>query len=106
VLVLLDECVPESLRPQFVRHEAQTVRFRGWKGLSNGASIERAVDAGFAAIVTADKLLHPERKVRLAGLRVIVLPTNRLARLQAAGPAIEAAIESAAAGAVVELALA
>ncbi len=105
MLVLLDECVPESLRPAFRRHAAQTVRFRGWKGVSNGALIARAAEAGFGAIVTADQLLYPEQKVRIAGLRVVVLPTNRLSRLLACVPEIENAIDAASPGAVVTLAL-
>lgn len=105
MLVLLDECVPESLRPAFRRHEAQTVRFRGWKGVSNGALIARAIEAGFGAIVTADQLLYPEQKIQLTELRIVVLPTNRLSRLLDCVPEIENAIDAALPGTVAILAL-
>lgn len=96
--VLPDECVPEVLRTKFERHEVETVRFRGWKGETNGRPISLALEAGFHAIVTADRFLYPDHKVRAAGLRVIVLTTNRLRLLTEAVPAIENLINSTPAG--------
>jgi len=94
VRVLLDECVPEILRTKFVRHDVETVRFRGWKGETNGRLIALALEAGFHAIVTADRFLYPDHKVSAAGLRVIVLTTNRLRLLAEAVPAIEELIDT------------
>ena len=34
--VLLDECVPRTLREQLVGHEVETVAESGWAGAKNG----------------------------------------------------------------------
>ncbi|MCM0020319.1 MAG: hypothetical protein NBV67_10025 [Tagaea sp.] len=96
--------MPESLRLGFVRSEVETVDFRGWKGTTNGELLARAVQAGFEAIVTADRLLYPQNAVALSGLRLIVLPTNRLRVLQGRIAEIEDALFSTPPGRVKELA--
>jgi hypothetical protein len=102
--VLLDECVPEALRRGFVRCAVETVGFRGWKGTTNGELLARAAQAGFEAIVTADRLLYPQNSVALSGIRVIVLPTNRLRVLQSRIAEIEEALFSTPPGRVAEIA--
>lgn len=102
--VLLDECVPESLRLGFVRSVVETVGFRGWKGTTNGELLARAAQAGFDAIVTADRRPYPENAVALAGIRVIVLPANRLRVLQGRIAEIEDALFTTPPGGVKELA--
>lgn len=101
--VLLDECVPEILRTKFERHDVETVRFRGWKGETNGRLIALALEAGFHVIVTADRFIYPDHKVKAAGLRVIVLTTNRLRLLAEAVPAIEKLIDTTPAGTIAVL---
>lgn len=102
--VLLDECVPEALRLGFTQCTVETVGFRGWKGITNGELLARATQAGFEAIVTADRLLYPQNAVALAGIRVIVLPTNRLRVLQGRIAEIEETLLSTPPGRVAELA--
>jgi predicted nuclease of predicted toxin-antitoxin system len=37
--------------------QAQTTDARGWKGLTNGALVEAAVQAGFSCVLTRDRLV-------------------------------------------------
>ena len=53
----------------------------GWAGTQNGALLRRAVEDGFAVLVTMDgRMLHQQNIGRLA-LAIVALraPTNRLA---------------------------
>lgn len=59
---------------------------------------------GFEALVTADRFLYPANKVAATGIRVIVLPTNRLRVLQGRIGEIENALFSTPPGGVKELA--
>jgi predicted nuclease of predicted toxin-antitoxin system len=49
VRILIDECLPTRCRTWFPGHTVETVEFRGWKGVLNGALLARAVAAGFGA---------------------------------------------------------
>jgi hypothetical protein len=53
-LVLLDENLPQKLRLFLTGHEVVSVAYQGWAGISNGALIAAAEEAGFDAIITAD----------------------------------------------------
>ena len=52
--ILIDECLPTRCRTWFPGHTVETVEFRGWKGVLNGALLARAVEAGFEVLLTAD----------------------------------------------------
>ena len=102
VRVLLDEGVPEKLRLAFSDgFEVETVRYRGWTGLKNGALL-RAAEEAFDALVTVDKRLHHQQNVGARAIAVVVLDaegTTFLALLPLL-PAAEAALLQAKPGTV------
>ena len=55
--ILIDEDLDIRLRHLFPDYETYTVDYMGWKGLSNGAMLDKAVDDGFALVITGDKRL-------------------------------------------------
>ena len=55
--ILIDECLPTRCRSWFAGHIVETVAFRGWKGVLNGALLARAVAAGFEVLLTADRMM-------------------------------------------------
>lgn len=55
MLILLDENLPHRLRLLLPGHDVRTTAYQGWSGLSNGALLKAAEDAGFDAIITADQ---------------------------------------------------
>ena len=60
--VLIDEDLDIRLRHLFPSpdYETYTVEYMGWKSLSNGAMLDKAVDAGFALLITGDKSMEQE----------------------------------------------
>ena len=104
--VLLDESIPEKLRREFSDAlTVETVRYRGWAGLKNGALL-RAAETEFDVLVTVDKGLQHQQNVSVRNLAVIVLDAGgtTFADLLPLVPATEAAIAGSEAGAVVVVA--
>lgn len=94
VRVLLDEGVPEKLRAVFSdAFEVETVRYRGWAGLNNGALLREA-EAAFDALVTVDKRLRHQQNVGAREIAVVVLdaPGTTFSDLLPLIPAAEAAL--------------
>ena len=71
--VLLDEDVPIRLRLYFQSEvEVETVAYRGWKGLKNGALL-RAAQRHFDVLVTMDNNLPDQQSLQQFDLGVAVL---------------------------------
>jgi Domain of unknown function (DUF5615) len=80
VRALLDESLPRDLAHELRGHDVESVQRRGWSGLSNGELLLAAREAGFAALLTADRNMEHQQDIARSGLAVIVLRslTNRL----------------------------
>lgn len=80
--VLLDACVPRTLRPKITGHEVRTAPEMGWGDLDNGDLLD-AMGDGFGALVTVDRRLPQQQHVEGRSFGVIVLRarSNRLADL-------------------------
>jgi hypothetical protein len=73
IRVLLDEDIPIRLRTHFPEGvEVETVEYRGWKGLKNGALLT-AASAVFDALVTTDDNLPEQQNLAAYDLAVLVL---------------------------------
>jgi hypothetical protein len=101
VRVLLDEGVPEKLRAAFsAAFEVETVRYRGWTGLKNGALL-RAAEGTFDALVTVDKRLHHQQNVGARDIAVVLdAPGTKFSDLLPLIPSAEAALLRAEPGTV------
>jgi hypothetical protein len=71
--VLLDECIDESLRHYFSGHQCQTCRFAGFKGLTNGALLTAAEQAGFDVLITVDRNMQHQQRVANRTLSIVVI---------------------------------
>jgi predicted nuclease of predicted toxin-antitoxin system len=83
IRVLLDEDVPIRLRTHFPQDvDVETVQYRGWKGLKNGALLA-AASAAFDALLTMDNNLLQQQNLAAYDLAVLVLraPSKRMADL-------------------------
>ena len=83
--LLLDESIPKRLAGLFPGDfETMTVPEMGWAGTRNGELLRKAADAGFDALVTADKGIEYQQNLSTLGLRIIVLiaPRTRLQKLE------------------------
>ena len=87
--VLLDECVPVSLKRDFAEFEARTVRDMRWQSIQNGALLTKAA-AEFDAVVTVDVGL--DVSLASSGARIgVVLIRARGTSPSALAPHLEAA---------------
>jgi predicted nuclease of predicted toxin-antitoxin system len=100
--VLLDGCVPRTLRRYLKNHEVQAAPQLGWGNLQNGDLIE-AAEKEFEVFVTADKNLSYQQNLKGRKLAIVVIPTNNWLQLLAGIDKVAAAVDAAAPGSFVEL---
>ena len=94
--VLLDEDVPTRLRLHFGEAaDVETVEYRGWKGLKNGALL-RAAQEHFDVLVTTDNHLPEQQSLQQFDLAVVVLRARNksLTELQKLLPELERMLDS------------
>src|SRR3954453_4970982 len=103
--ILLDECVPRSLRGHFAGHDVRTIREMGWAGKKNGELLALMAADGFEVLLTVDQNIRYQQNLVAAGVAVVVLvaATNRLADLLPLVPSALAALASVKPGDVVEV---
>jgi hypothetical protein len=94
MLVLLDENLPQGLRLLLAGHDVRTTRYQGWAGLSNGALLQAAEEAGFEVFVTADQGIRYQQNRKGSKLALIVLSTNERTQVTARVSEIFAAISA------------
>jgi predicted nuclease of predicted toxin-antitoxin system len=71
--LLLDENLSHRLRPLLAGHEVFTVAFMRWRGLSNGALLAKAAEAGFDALITMDAGIQYEQNLSALPCSVVIL---------------------------------
>jgi hypothetical protein len=81
--VLLDECVPRTLRKELPGHEVKTVAEAGWAGVQNGELLQLAAKQ-FDLLLTVDRNLEYQQNFAGLALAVIVVhaPSNDIALLR------------------------
>jgi hypothetical protein len=70
--VLLDECMPRSLRLDLAGHDVRTVRGMGWAGTKNGVLLRRAAPL-FDVLLTVDQSIQHQQNLQAIGLAVVIL---------------------------------
>ena len=103
--VLLDACVPKKLRQSLPGHEARTASEIGWADLDSGDLLD-AMERRFEALVTTDKGMPHQQRIRRRSFGVVVLRarTNRLEDLLPLVPSIATALDSLRPGDIREVA--
>ena len=94
--VLLDEDIPIRLRLHFGEAaDVETVEYRGWKGLKNGALL-RAAEEHFDVLVTTDDHLSEQQPLEQFDLAVAILRarSKSLTDLQELLPELERMLDS------------
>lgn len=96
--ILLDENIPAGVRKQLPSHAVITVPEMGWAGLSNGALLNAAEQAGFDVMVTGDQNIPHQSSLTGRRLAVVVLTTTHWPTIRANPEAVLMAVEKAAPG--------
>ena len=71
--ILIDECLPKSIKHEFFGHITLTVREMGWDSKTNGELMNSAMNGGFEVFVTIDKNLQFQQNLKKYNIIVIVL---------------------------------
>ena len=102
--VLLDECVPRTLRKDLPGHDVKTVGEAGWTGVKNGALLQLA-EKEFDVLLTVDRNLEYQQNFSGLKLAVVVVeaPSNDAAVLRPLMPAVREAISKAQPGVVIRI---
>ena len=74
--LLLDECVTNYLKPEFIGHEVSTIEEAGFKGLKNGKLLA-AASGKFDVLVTVDQNLRFQQNLQNFEIAILVLKANR-----------------------------
>ena len=69
--VLLDHCVPATLRRALRFHTVVLASEMGWHGIENGDLIAKADDAGFDVLISSDQNIRHQQN--LMGRRIALL---------------------------------
>ncbi len=103
--LLLDECVPRTLKPDLVGHDVQHVVDMGWSSKRNGELLELMLAERFEVLLTVDQNIEFQQNLQSAGvgLVVVIARTNRLKDLRPFVPQILQALSSVTAGQLVRV---
>ena len=102
--ILLDACVPQSLRNQIDGHQVETARFAGLDELPDGELLE-AIEGRYDILITLDRNLTYQQKITNRELAVIVIQVAEQTpeAFKTLTPKIEQAIGQAKVGKVLEV---
>ena len=75
--ILFDHNAPRQLRRHLAGHEVDVAEERGWAALGNGALLDRAEEAGYEVVITADKNMPFQQNIGGRLFALIVLGANR-----------------------------
>ncbi len=97
--ILLDACVPHSLRRYLTGLDAETAQFAGLDRITDSALLD-AMAGRYDILVTLDRNLTYQQKIAGRSVAVIVLrvPEQTPEAFSAPVPALKQAIEEASAG--------
>ena len=73
MLVLFDHGTPKGLARALSGHSIQTAQSRGWDTLDNGALLNAAEEAGFAVLLTTDRLIRYQQNLASRRISLVVL---------------------------------
>lgn len=102
--VLLDECVPRTLRSELQGYDVTTVAEAGWAGVKNGDLLRQAADR-FDVLLTVDRNLEYQQNFSDLTMAVVIIhaASNDIAVLRPLMPAALAAIRKAKRGLVMHV---
>ena len=71
--ILFDQCTPHGLRDYLPEHEVRTAHEEGLDRIKNGKLIQKAIEKGYAVLITADKKMRKQQEISGLPLGVVVL---------------------------------
>ncbi|MCX7151733.1 MAG: hypothetical protein NT115_04195 [Proteobacteria bacterium] len=103
--VLFDQGTPAPLRHLLLRHTVSTAYELGWSTLKNGELLAAAEGQAFEILVTTDTSLKYQQNLASRRIAILVLSTTSWPRIKAAAETVAMAVDAAAPGQFVEVAV-
>ena len=75
--VLLDENLPEEMKPDLYAHEVYSIREMNWKGKKNGELLTLLEKEGFEFFLTSDKNLRHQQNFKKFSVAVLLLDVKQ-----------------------------
>ena len=89
--IIIDECVPSTVKRGLPAHEIVSVQDMGWAGIKNGELL-KLVTAQFDVFITSDKNLRYQQNLTTLAISIILLPSNQVPVIKALLPNIDEAL--------------
>ena len=102
--LLLDECLPRTLKKEFRGHRVQTVPEMGWAGKKNGELL-RLAEQEFDVFITLDQNLQYQQNLSKSSMAVLLLSVknNRFESIPPLIPKILTVLKNLLPGKVVKI---
>lgn len=102
--MLLDECLPRSLKHAILGPHVSTVQERGWSGKKNGELLQ-LMKGTIDVFLTSDQNLQYQQNLQDIPFSIVVLvvPDNRLPTVSALMPQLNQLLPTLRAGMIVEI---
>ena len=101
--ILFDQGVPAPLRRHLNSHSIDTAAERGWSELSNGALLDEAEADGYELLITTDQNMRYQQNLDVRPFGVLVLMRTAWPGVERRVEEIDAAIDRAEPGQVIEV---
>ena len=101
--ILFDHNAPRQLRRHLAGHDVDVAEERGWARLVNGELLDRAEEAGYEVVITADRNMPYQQNIGSRSLALVVLGANRWPLIEPRIKDIRAALEGIQLGEVREV---
>ncbi len=101
--ILFDHNTPQLLRRRLFGHDVDVAEERGWDTLSNGDLLDRAEQAGYEVVITADRSIPYQQNMVNRLLALIVLGANRWPLIEPRVEDVRAALDGIQPGEVREV---
>lgn len=101
--ILFDHNAPRRLRLHLADHDVDVAEERGWATLANGELLDRAEEAGYEVVITADRNMPYQQNIWSRSFALIVLGSNRWPLIEPRIEDIRAALDGVQPGEVREV---
>jgi hypothetical protein len=105
MLILFDNGTPRGLAHFLAGHVVEEARLRGWEQLTNGDLIDAAERAGFQVMVTTDKNIRYQQKLKDRNIALVVLEHSQWPMVKQVAENIATAVNVARPGSYTEVAV-
>jgi hypothetical protein len=103
MLILFDNGTPRGLAHFLIGHSAEEARERGWEELGNGELMDAAEQAGFEVMVTTDKNIRYQQRLKVRKIALVVLEHSQWPMVKLVAGNIAVAVNAAQPGSYAEV---